>query len=538
MVINRKNLPAMNKTRRVFLKQAAFSAAGIGLAPLLTQCKSAGKTTSARAFTFDRVSPESQGVASGGILDFIRAADDSNFEWHSFMLLRHGNVIAEGWWEPFAPAFRHTLYSLSKSFTSTAVGLAIDEGKLRLDDKVISFFPDQLPEVVSDNLKAMRIRDLLTMTTGHSTDSFPAILQRYEKPWVPTFLSRPVEYEPGTHFVYNTGATFMLSAIVQKVTGQPVEDFLKPRLFDPLGITAYDWEKSPEGVNAGGFGLRVNTEAIARFGQLYLQNGQWQGRQVFPAEWVREATKKQTDSYPGDGEWSQGYGYQFWRCKPETVYRGDGAYGQFCIVMPKYDAVMAVTSESWDMAKSLEIIFDHLLPAFSDAAIPGDAGTQDQLKAAASRLQLPVSKGSKASERSAWIRGKKFRMDDNPFGVEAIRFHFENGQCVLEWTAGASTRTIKAGMGNWHLSDDRPVNPFPVFFRTDVPSRIAATATWTAPDTLQIHLKFVEGIHGDTYTCRFEEKTVEMNLLNSVAEHDSNERNKERREVLKGTLVM
>lgn len=522
-----------NYGRREFLKQVSYSAAGIGLLPLLSQCKVANKGVATSIFT--AASPESQGVNSQGILDFIQAANESGFEWHSFMLLRHGKLIAAGWWKPFAPEFKHTLYSLSKSFTSTAVGLAISEGKLKLDDKVISFFPDQLPETVSDNLKAMDIRDLLTMTTGHTTDSFGAVLPKYQQPWIPTFLAHPVEHEPGSPFVYDTGATFMQSAIVQKVTGEPLEVYLKSRLFQPLGITDYVWEKSPEGVNAGGFGLRINTEAIARFGQLYLQNGQWNGKQLIPAEWVREATKKQTDSNPGDSQWSQGYGYQFWRCKPETVYRGDGAYGQFCIVMPKYDAVLAVTSESWNMGKSMDIIFDNLLPAFSDTALMENTSAWQRVKTTTANLQLPVPKGNKISPTSQLVHGKKFRLEDNEFGIQEVRFQFQNDRCTLDFSTDKKTYSLAAGMEQWQLSNAE--NPFPVFFRTPDSSKLAATATWTNPNTLQVNIKFVEAIHGDKYTIQFNGNAIEISLLNSVAEYDSNERNKERRPVLKGELV-
>src|SRR6202008_1988661 len=162
---------------------------------------------------------------------------------------------------------------------STAVGLAIAEGKLSLDSVVFKFFPEDAPAEPSNNLKAMRVSDLLRMSTGHQIEP----KRTPEEPWTKTFLSLPVPFKPGTHFLYNTSATYMLSAIVQKVTGVTVLDYLKPRLFEPLGIEHPTWESSPQGVSAGGYGLSIRTEDIAKFGQLYLQKGEWHGKQLVPA---------------------------------------------------------------------------------------------------------------------------------------------------------------------------------------------------------------------------------------------------------------
>ena len=256
------------------------------------------------------------------------------------MLVRHGHVVAEGWWAPYAAEAPHSLFSLSKSFTSTAVGMAIAEGKLSLDDEVLKFFPDDAPAEPSANLKAMRVSDLLRMSTGQQTEP----PRNPDQVWTKVFLAHPVPFKPGTHFLYNTSATYMLSAIVQKATGMTVLDYLRPRLFEPLGIEHPTWETSPQGVSTGGYGLSIRTEDIARFGQLYLQKGKWQGKQLVPAAWVEAATARQTSNGSDPkSDWAQGYGYQFWRCR-HGAYRGDGAFGQFCVVLPEEDAVIAITS--------------------------------------------------------------------------------------------------------------------------------------------------------------------------------------------------
>src|SRR5438067_4478295 len=283
-----------------------------------------------------RSSPEAQGVSSQAVLDFVRAADKEIDSLHGFVLVRHGHVVAEGWWAPYSAESPHSLFSLSKSFTSTAVGLAIAEKKLSLDDPVLKFFPDEAPAEPSANLKAMRLSDLLRMSTGHQTEP----PRKPTESWAKTFLAHPVPFKPGTHFLYNTSATYMLSAAVQKATGQTVLDYLRPRLFEPLGIDHPTWEASPQGVTAGGFGLSIRTEDIAKFGQLYLQKGRWQGKQIVPAAWVAEASARQTANGSNPhSDWDQGYGYQFWRCR-HGAYRGDGAFGQFCIVLPEQDAVV------------------------------------------------------------------------------------------------------------------------------------------------------------------------------------------------------
>ena len=193
-------------------------------------------SASERAFTFPRSAAEAQGVSSAALLDFIEAAEARLDALHSFMLVRHGHVVAEGWWAPYAASEPHQMFSLSKSFTSTAVGLAVAEGKLSVDDPVLKFFPELAPAEPSANLRAMRVRDLLTMTAGHHEEDIRAFPYNSEENVVAKFLALPVAHKPGTFFVYNTPASYMLSAIVQKVTGQTVLDYLRPRLFTPLGI--------------------------------------------------------------------------------------------------------------------------------------------------------------------------------------------------------------------------------------------------------------------------------------------------------------
>ena len=289
------------------------------------------------------------------------------------MIVKDGAVIYSHWQSKGAPNVPHVLHSVSKTFTATAVGLAIAEGRLNLTDKVVSFFPDKLPNEVSDNLMAMTIRDLLTMTCGH--DDEPNQSKREE--WVKTFLAHPVKHTPGTFYLYNSLGTYMLSAIVQKVTGEKVLDYLTTRLFEPLHIDKPRWDESPQGISAGGWGLYLKTEDLAKMGQLLLQNGKWKGKQIIPAEWVYEMSKKQVESInPGTrleqaeergmtketSDWMQGYGYQMWRCRP-GCFRADGARGQYIIVVPDKNAVIAITSDVEDLQGELNLVWEKILPA-------------------------------------------------------------------------------------------------------------------------------------------------------------------------------
>ena len=327
-----------------------------------------------------RSMPEAHGVSSVSILKFVQAADKELDAIHSFMLVRDGHVIAECWWAPESPDKPHTMWSLTKSFTSTAVGLAQAEGKLAIDDKVLKYFPDDAPNNPSENLKEMRIRDLLTMTAGHE---LPPRVRESDADWVKQFLAHSVKHKPGTFFRYNTAASYMLGVIVKKTTGENLIEYLEPRLFKPLGIAKPKWETCPQEITIGGYGLHVCTEDIAKFGQLYLQKGKWNGKQIVPESWVNMATSKQVDNSKGiimpHSDWLVGYGFQFWQCR-YGAYRGDGKGGQFCIVMPQYNTVVAMTANNADMQVQLNLVWKYLLPALKNKPLPSNEKGLRKLK--------------------------------------------------------------------------------------------------------------------------------------------------------------
>ncbi|HEY1765976.1 MAG TPA: serine hydrolase [Opitutaceae bacterium] len=424
-----------------------------------------------------RSAPEEQGVSSSALLRFVNAAEKRVDALHSFMVLRHGHVVAEGWWTPYAAGEPHQLYSLSKSFTSTAVGLAVAEGKLSVNDPVLSFFPEEAPAYPTKNLKAMRVRDLLRMATGHRAEAIHPFPFDSKADLVRVFLELPVEDKPGTHFVYNTPGTYMLSAIVQKVTGQTVLDYLKPRLFDPLGIENPTWDASAQGISIGGLGLSLRTEDIACFGQLYLQKGQWHGKQLIPAAWIEQATSLQiANGSDPDSDWDQGYGYQFWRCR-HGFYRGDGAFGQYCLVLPQLDTVIAMTSASRNIQSILDCVWDELLPALKDGTLPADAEGDQALVEKLGRLSLPTVAGEASSTTAAKIAGRRYAFPENSSHVEWVAFEppGENGQVVMRARVGGFESRVVYGHGSWVKGtlDGGPMGPV----------RIAACGAWTSADT-------------------------------------------------------
>lgn len=304
---------------------------------------------------------------------YIAAANEKGLDIHSVMVLKDGNVIGEKWVSLGDPNVPHIMNSASKTLTSTAAGFAVAEGKLNLNDKVISFFPDKLPKKISDNLKNMTVRDLLTMTGGQEKANTKAQRQT-EQDWIEAFLAEPVPHKPGTFYAYNGLGTYMVSAIVQKAVGENIFDYLTPRLFNPLGITGIWWDESPAGINCGGWGAYLKTEDMAKIGQFYLQKGEWNGKQLLPASWIEEASSAQVESRPGgmtddvykqrdpaNNDWLQGYGYQIWRGRHNT-YRADGANGQYILVIPDKNAVVAVTADLDNMAEELNLIWDIIYP--------------------------------------------------------------------------------------------------------------------------------------------------------------------------------
>jgi len=465
---------------------------------------------------FPTSTPEAEGVSAAGIDSFLNAAAHSKHEFHSFMFLRHGKLIAEGWWNPYKPDLRHSLYSCSKSFTSTAIGFAVSEKRLSVNDKVISFFPGSLPDTIKPYLAALTVKDLLTMSVGQTADPTFAIASK-EDDWIKSFLALPITYKPGSVFLYNSMATFMLSAIVQKVTGQKVVDYLKPRLFDPLTIKGIDWEINKQGINTGGWGLRVKTEDMAKLGQLYLQKGQWNGKQVLPKEWVEEATTFKIDQAPGvaqskrdSSDWMQGYCYQFWRCR-NNAFRADGAFGQYIIVMPDQDAVIAITAETSNMQEELNLVWKYLLPAMHKQALPVAKASDDKLEKHLAALSLaPAATTGNVVNNTFY---KTFSIHPNDLHISSITFKITNNICHLTLKKDSASFMLDFETGKWLPGKTDMQGPGLVAaaredFSLLLPYKIEGSYGWNDNKTLQLKLRYIESPHTETITCHFNDQQL------------------------------
>ncbi|WP_405673477.1 serine hydrolase domain-containing protein [Streptomyces sp. NBC_01530] len=446
--------------------------------------------------------PAAQGVDAAGVHAFLDALEAApGIEPHSLMVMRHGHLVASGWWAPYTPERPHLLYSLSKSFTATAAGIALAEGLLRLDDPVISYFPEFEADITDPRSRAMLVRHVASMASGHETETLDRALATDRADMARGFLLLPPERDPGTVFAYNQPTTYTLAAIVQRVTGQSLTAYLGPRLLEPLGIGRTAWTRDRAGRELGFSGLHATTDAIARLGQLYLQDGVWDGERLLPEGWVAEATRLHIAN--GDGtaggawpDWQRGYGLQFW--KSRHGYRGDGAYGQFCLVLPEHDAVIATTAATEQMQEVLNLVWEHLLPAFGPEPLPDRRDEDAVLRERLARLALPPAPGKSAPPEGQqnWS-GAEF----TPYGgvcadqpkLTGLAVTADAGGWALRLTEDGHDLDLRVGEDGWTVTDE----PLPT----------AVSGGWADADTLAADIVFLETPHRLTLACSLPDRT-------------------------------
>lgn len=293
-------------------------------------------------------------------------------ELHSLMVLKDGKVIFERYETGHGPNELHILWSASKTFTATAVGFACQDGKMTVEDKVVSWFkPEELPEEISPWLAQMTVHDLLIMSSGIGADLREKTRRRDYLDWAKETLCSTIHFEPGTLFEYNSMDTYLLAVIVTRAVGEQMSDYLNRKLFVPLGITDWIWEKSPQGYDTGGWGLFLSLESFAKMGQFMLQRGVWKGKRLLAEDWFDAAMSPQIMQYQGRGvseewveahssdDWNQGYGYQMWCCT-RGAYRLDGAWSQYCIIIPEKRAVVAALSHTPNGSRLLNSIWNNI----------------------------------------------------------------------------------------------------------------------------------------------------------------------------------
>ena len=421
--------------------------------------------------TFPRSTPSALGIDARGIAAFLDALESTpDVEPHSIVLLRHGQVAAEGWWQPYARDRVHLLYSLSKSFTAAAVGIAVREGLVDLDATALSYFPELDADVTDERSRRIRVRHLLAMASGHREETLDRAEAADPDDTVRGFLLTPPDEEPGTVFAYNQPCTYTLGAIVRRVSGGSLVDYLRPRLLDPLGIDDLAWRRDDTGAELGYSGCYAPTSAVAALGQLYLQRGVWDGQRILDEDWVDLATSTQVaNPDEGNPDWRQGYGFQFWMAR--HGFRGDGAYGQFCVVLPEHDVVLAMTGQSLDMQAVLDAVWQHLLPAVDGADVDGSADTG--LEARLASLGLPAVAGERLPDLAAVgpLHGD---------GFERVAFERggDDGAWRMSLHVDGEVLTVPVGEGGWAV--DGP---------------LAASGAARPDGTVGIDLRFVETPH-------------------------------------------
>ena len=352
-----------------------------------------------------RSTPASAGVSSRAVTALLDRLEADSVECHSMMVVRRGHVVAEGWWAPYSADRPHLLYSLTKSFTAIAVGLAVGDGLLALDDRVVDVLPDHVPADVTEQGRRLTVHHLLSMTTGHAGDSLAEAWELQPEDLTKGFLRVPFPRPEGTGHAYDNATTYVLARMVERVTGRGLPELLDERLFAPMGIDHAEWDRVGDGGAFGFHGLHLTTEAVASFGELLLRGGRWGDRRLVPREWVDLATRRHVDTHQVEG-WSDnpdtrcGYGYQFWMSR--RGYRGEGSFGQVCAVVPSHDLVVVMTSALDRGGEALlEPVWECLLPGLDHADGPAD---DDALAERLRRLALTPPVGTPDAGRSITAR--------------------------------------------------------------------------------------------------------------------------------------
>ncbi|MEU5226795.1 serine hydrolase domain-containing protein [Streptomyces toyocaensis] len=434
-------------------------------------------------------------VDPAAVAAFVRAARDVGNELHSLLLYRDGAVAAEHFWWPYRPELPHSLHSVTKAFTATAVGLAVGEGRLAVTDRVVDLIADRIPPDPGENLAAMTVEDLLTQTSGHGFGVSGVAWRGLKTSWVDEVLRLPVEHRPGTHFAYSSATSLLLSAIVTAVTGDTLADYLRPRLFEPLGMWAgLRWDTTPDGINTGGNGLSATTEDLLKLAVLHLQHGRWSGRQLLDPGWIDAAT---ADSR------GNGYGYHWWLAPKQRAYIAYGAFGQYAFVFPDQQVALAVTGSAASIVGDHlpDVVFEHL------SALTGDG--RDGEPAIGRHELLPPPVGGHSAIEAA-VSGRQFTMAANDDDVRAVSADFTGDRCLFTLVDSHGEHRIEAGLDRWIESSTSMPGAALHHGYEPTSQRVVAAGTWSSSTTFTMTWQFIETPFRDTVTLDFTADTVRL----------------------------
>ncbi len=457
--------------------------------------------------------PEEQGIDSELLLKMFETIQAEKVPIHSVLIIRNGYLVCEAYFQPFHRNMRHNLFSATKSFTSTLVGIAISEGKIKgVDQKVTDIFPGlKIPEN-SLGLEDTTIENILTMSAGHAADSVDAVYG--SRNWPQTFYSMPFSTKPGTRFLYDSGASHLLAAILKKTTGQPVEAYARERLLEPLGIRGYAWETSTEGIHTGGWGLRITPTDMAKFGYMILHKGVWNGKQIVPDLWVETATQKHIEGYWGETR-GDDYGYQFWM-NPFGGFRADGFAGQFVYILPEYDMVAVFTSgiNYSEAYQPVKLMNDFAVPATkSKEPLPVNQKANEALAACLRELQNPTPKAvPPLPETAGQINGKIFGV--NAF-LSSFSLAFDSPDtCILNITQQGKKIALPVGLdGVYRVSNAKQLGTllwYPPY------QGVALKGRWEDGNTFIIDWQYAEEPYHEEYKFTFEGDNATMEVTEYV----------------------
>ena len=461
----------------------------------------------------ERIIPSEAGLSSESILKYINALEKSGTEMHGIMIARHGKVCAEGWWKPYSPMLRHGLQSLTKSYVSAAIGILRDEGKIELNERLFDILPEYMPQNPSENLKLVTVHDMLCMSSGLET-----MQDRTKETWVHDFFASPFVNRPGTKFFYSGIVTSVLGVALRKKTGLGLMDYLKPRLFDRIGIVSENlkWIEHPDGMEYGGGGLFATTEDNLRLGMLYLNGGAWDGGRILSEDWVKKASAKQMDSScEGPKDNSVGYGYQMWMCQPKGAYRFDGAHGQFTIMIPGLDMAISINqfAVGETVQKTLDLTWDYIKTAEDEGS-----GT-DELERKLSTLSLKRERTSYPGIKEQELYNRAFELEPNglslipgvynmlshkvPKGIERIRFIKGKGELIADFRMAGKDYVL-------HVSMDGVDRLSNVYAAHDLPEMVYANGNWNENDELELNLRFIETCYSFKFIITAENNKIEV----------------------------
>ena len=388
-------------------------------------------------------SPESLGIPSAAILNFLQRIDAERINMHGFLLVRGNRIAAEGYWAPWSADRKHRMYSISKSFVALAVGLMIDEGRLTLDARVADYFADKVPANVHPWLAASTVRDLLIMATAHSSTCYG----REDPDWVWTFFNKQPSHPPGTIFAYDTAATVVLTAIVEQLTGMAFLDYMRPRFLDPIGFAADAWcVRRPEGGSWGGSGVICTLRDMAKVALTCLNGGKWGAAQLLPAAYVQAATAKQIDnSLGGNG----GYGYQIW-CERDQGFSFRGMGSQYAIAVPAKDFLFTCIADTQGAPAGSpipDVMWEEIYPHLADGALPADHTAQAALTAKLESLAVLPLLGNPTAPVAATVNGAWYGLEANPMGITRMCLSFSGDQGMWEYTNAQGDNVLRFGIG-------------------------------------------------------------------------------------------